>query len=306
MDVEPYDILIPGHYFCDIIFSGIPGFPTLGTELFTKDLTVIPGGIMNTVGALARLNTRVGWLSTLGNDFFSQFTANTARAEGIDLSLMKFVDRPLKRVTVALSYTDDRAFVTYVDPVPDLLPRVYEALETTPFRHLHFTGLHIVEQMPDLIQACHQRGIRVSMDCQHREQTLDSPLVKSIVSGLDLFMPNVSEAQRLTGTTSLEAAAGILRELVPHLIINDGRNGVHAWVNGHYAHAPAIKIEPVVDTTGAGDVFNAGFLSAFLEGNAIETCLQWGNIAGGLSLRGHGGYSTSPTREELFTYLETS
>ena len=82
MAVEAYDILIPGHYFCDIIFTGIPGFPALGTELFTKEVTVVPGGVMNTVVGLTRLGVRVAWLSTLGDDFFSLFAAETARAEG--------------------------------------------------------------------------------------------------------------------------------------------------------------------------------------------------------------------------------
>ncbi len=302
MALKPYDILIPGHYFCDIIFSGIPGFPALGTELFTKGLTVVPGGILNTVTALARLEVHVGWLSTLGNDFFSQFTADTARSEGIDLSLMTFVERPLKRVTVALSYPEDRAFVTYVDPVPDVLPKIYEALETTPFKHLHFTGLVVDERIPDLIRACHARNITVSMDCQHREQTLEMPLVRNILAGLDMFMPNVKEALRLTGTTRLDEAASVLRELVPYLIIKDGGSGAHAWRGDEYIHAPAIHVEPV-DTTGAGDVFNAGFLAAHFQGKPVHECLRWGNIAGGLSLRGYGGYSTSPTLRELQSFL---
>jgi sugar/nucleoside kinase (ribokinase family) len=303
--VVPYDVLIPGHYFCDIIFSGIPGFPALGTELYTRGLTVVPGGVMNTVVSLTRLGVRVGWLSTLGNDFFSQFAAETARSEGVDLSLVASVDRPLKRVTVSLSYTDDRAFVTYVDPAPDLIPRLHETLAATPFRHLHFTGLLVDERVPDLMRACQARGITVSMDCQHREQTLEHPVVAAVLGGLDVFMPNASEARRLTGTDDTEQAAAILRRYVPCLVIKDGSNGAHAWQHDRYVHVAAINVEPV-DTTGAGDVFNAGFLAARLQGKPLEDCLRWGNIAGGLSLRGHGGYSTSPTLAELHACLPPS
>ena len=297
-----YEVLIPGHYFCDIIFNGIPNFPALGTEVFSEGLTVVPGGIMNTVTGLTRLGVRVGWLSTLGSDFFSQFTADTARAEGVDLSLMTFTDAPLKRVTVALSYTADRAFVSYVDPTPDLIPRVYTALETVTFRHLHFTGLWIDERIPDLLEACHARGVTVSMDCQHREQTLESSLVRAIISRLDIFMPNCQEAQRLTSTHTLEEATAILRDVVGYLVVKDGKNGAHLWQHGRYLHAPAIEVVPL-DTTGAGDIFNAGFLAAHFQGRPPEECLRWGNIAGGLSLRGYGGYSTSPTLQELHTHL---
>lgn len=302
MDVAPYDILIPGHYFCDIIFTGIPGFPALGTELFTKGLTVIPGGVMNTVVGLTRLGVRVAWLSSLGDDFFSQFAGETARSEGVDLSQVVFTGQPLKRVTVALSYPHDRAFVTYVDQAPDLFPRLYHALDTLPFRHLHFTGLVVDERVLGLIRACHTKGITVSMDCQHREQTLEDETVRAIVSSLDIFMPNTVEAQRLTGTASLDEAASILRQAVPYLVIKDGSRGAHAWHADGYIHAPAIKAEPV-DTTGAGDIFNAGFLAAYLQAKSPSECLRWGNIAGGLSLRGYGGYSTSPTFEELQLHL---
>ncbi len=301
MAVEAYDILIPGHYFCDIIFTGIPGFPALGTELFTKEVTVVPGGVMNTVVGLRRLGVRVAWLSTLGDDFFSLFAAETARAEGVELSHVLFSGQPLRRVTVAMSYPDDRAFVTYIDQPPDLIPRIYQALDSTPFRHLHFTGLLIDERVPDLIRACHARDITVSMDCQHREQTLADPLVRAIVGGLDLFMPNAAEAKKLTQTTALPEAAEVLREMVPYLVIKDGRDGAHAWVEGQHIHAPAIAIEPV-DTTGAGDVFNAGFLTAWLQNNPPVECLRWGNVAGGLSLRGYGGYSTAPTLDELLAH----
>ncbi|MDQ7027899.1 MAG: PfkB family carbohydrate kinase [Anaerolineae bacterium] len=303
MAVEPYDIIIPGNYFCDIIFTGIPKFPSLGTEIFTEGLTVVPGGIMNTVTGLSRLAVNVGWIGTLGNDFFSKFVADTAKSEGVDLSLINFIDESFKRVTVALSYPNDRAFVSYVDPVSDLVERVFEALETTSFKHLHFTGLTIDPKMPELIEACHAKGITVSMDCQHREETLAVPLAKEIISNLDIFMPNTTEAQRLTQKNTVEEAVSILRDIVPYLIIKDGVNGAFSWQQRKRYHAPAIAIDRIVDTTGAGDLFNAGFFAAHFANKSPEACLQWGNITGGLSLRGHGGYATSPTLTELQSYL---
>lgn len=302
MAVEPYDILVPGHYFCDIIFTGIPGFPMLGTELYTSGLTVVPGGTMNTVVGLTRLGARVAWVSTLGSDFFSQFAADFARTEGIDLAHVVFTEQALKQVTVSLSYPQDRAFVTYVDPTPDLMPRLFQALDTIAFKHLHFSGLFVDERVPDLLRACHARGVQVSMDCQHRDETLDLPLVKAIISDLDMFMPNAGEAQRLTQTTVLDEAASILHEYVPLLVIKDGKSGAHVWSTEGYAHHPALQVE-LVDTTGAGDVFNAGFLAAHVRGMPPETCLHWGTIAGGLSVTGYGGCTSAPTLTQLQAYL---
>jgi sugar/nucleoside kinase (ribokinase family) len=296
------DILIPGHYFCDLIFTGIPSFPALGTELYTEHLTVTPGGCLNTITALRRLGVDVGWMGTLGNDPFSRIVDNWVTQEDIERHWITWVDKPFQRVTVALSYPLDRAFVTHVDPSPDLLNRTIQAVETEECAHLHFTGLFVDPRIPEVLHACRTRGIEVSMDCQHRPVTLAQPLVREIISLLDIFMPNAEEAQRLTETSNLDDATRVLRELVPLLVIKDGEHGALAWQSDVHIQVPALPVE-VVDTTGAGDVFNAGFLAAYRAHSDLDTCLRWGNICGGLSTTGYGGCSAAPTRAVVEAYL---
>ena len=166
------DILIPGHYFCDLIFSGIPGFPALGTELYTEKLTIVPGGCLNTITALQRLGVHVGWMGTLGSDPFSRVVDDWVAQEGIDRAWLTTRAEPFQRVTVALSYPADRAFVTYVDPPPDLLDGVRAAVAADECDHLHFAGLLVKPALPDLLDLCKTHKIPVSMDCQHRDDTL--------------------------------------------------------------------------------------------------------------------------------------
>jgi sugar/nucleoside kinase (ribokinase family) len=296
------EILIPGHYFCDLIFTGIPGFPALGTELYTEKLTVVPGGCVNSVTALRRLGVKVGWLGMLGNDLFSRYIDGLVTQENIDRRWLIEVDEPLQRVTVSLSYPHDRAFVTYVDPSPEMLDETRLAVENGECDHLHFTGLQVDPRVPDLLRACRARGITVTMDCQHRPETLANPLLRETLPLLDIFMPNATEAMSLTETTSIESAARLLLELVPFLVIKDGGNGVQAWRGDLHVQSPALPVE-VIDTTGAGDVFNAGFLTAYRAGYDLPTCLKWGNICGGLSTTGYGGFSAAPTRAVVETYL---
>ncbi len=299
------EILIPGHYFCDLIFSGIPGFPALGTELYTEKLTIVPGGCLNTITALRRLGVHVGWMGVLGSDPFSHVVDEWIAQEGIDRAWLTTRAEPFQRVTVALSYPADRAFVTYVDPPPDLLDGVRAAVAADECDHLHFAGLTVNPALPEILSLCKAHKISVSMDCQHREDTLADPLVRDILSRLDCFMPNASEALRLTETTSLDDAAQRLRELVPLLVIKDGANGVHAWEKERYYHVPARAVE-VVDSTGAGDVFNAGFLTARRAGSDLLTCLHWGNVCGGLSTTGYGGAPSAPTRAAVEAILKRS
>jgi sugar/nucleoside kinase (ribokinase family) len=302
MAMKPhYDIIVPGTYFCDVIFTGLPTFPSLGAEIVCQDLNIIPGGTLNHIIALKRLGVNVGWIGALGNDFFSKFVHEMLQTEGIDTSLVTHIDRSLKQVTVSLSFPHERAFITYADPTPDETELLLAGLEQISFRHLHFPSLWVDEAIPPLIHQCHERGIQISMDCQFQEVTLDSPLVCETLSQIDIFMPNASEAQKLTQTENLPDVLNMLAQLVPYVVIKNGGEGALARRNSLDYHEPALQLS-AVDTTGAGDVFNGGFLAAHLQGHDTPTCLRWGNFCAGRSTLGPGPAS-APTRAQLDEWL---
>lgn len=298
-----YDLLIPGHFFCDLIFTGLPAFPSLGAEVYSEALDIVPGGVLNSVIGAHRLGLNVAWRGALGTDMFSQYISTWLQGEELDLALVERVDKPLQRVTVSLSYPNDRAFVTYVDPIDSTIEFAFAALEQAQFRHLHFTGLQVDPRTSELLTRAKAQGATLSMDCQTRPETLNDPIVPEVLSHLDFFMPNAGEARKLTGESDLANAAAKLLPYVPLVIIKDGANGVHAWTQEGYHHQKAISVQPV-DTTGAGDCFNAGYLTAYLEGEPLETRLRWGCITGGLSTLGRGGATSAPTRAQMLAYQD--
>ena len=128
---------------------------------------------------------------------------------------------------------------------------------------------------------------------------------KAIINAMkstDIFLPNAPEAKRLTGQQDLDQAMRKLAEYCPIVIIKDGANGSYACIKGEISHVPAIQIKPL-DTTGAGDNYNAGFIRAWLDGNSIETCMKWGNILGGLSTTALGGTTRKITCDQVKAYL---
>ncbi len=290
-----FDIVIPGHYFCDVIFTQMHDFPTLGAEIYSEGIKVVAGGgALNTATGLRRLGVNVGWVGVLGTDFFSQYVKTYIQGEKLDTSLVEQLDLPLERVTVALSYPTDRAFITYAQKPPDIIAMVRSALEKATFRHLHFPSLTVHEEMPELLKACKAKGIRVSMDCQHRQETLELPLVQAILSQVDIFMPNAVEARRITLEDELSVAINRLSQITTGVVVKNGAEGAMAQFGTMGYHSRAFEVTPL-DTTGAGDSFNAGFLAAYLQNMPIKTCLRWGNYCGSQSTLGYGASSAPST-----------
>jgi sugar/nucleoside kinase (ribokinase family) len=132
----------------------------------------------------------------------------------------------------------------------------------------------------------------------------ESSAIRKAISYADVFLPNANEARRLADEPELENAVKLLGKLCPVVVVKDGSQGSLAYRKNNIIRVPGISINPI-DTTGAGDNFNAGFLCAWLDGQSIETCLKWGNITGGLSTTMLGGTTNKITLEEVKRWFVT-
>ncbi len=239
-------------------------------------------------------------MARLGNDLFSQFVLKEAQREGLDSSLFEVFDRPLRSVSASFSFVQDRGFISYWDAFPECRPEAVIAKQRP--RWVVNAPFNCSADSRQLIDFIHQHGGRVYVDCQYVTTTLDEPGLIDTLRLVDVFAPNQSEACQLTGEEEADKAAARLAEFCPLVVVKAGGQGAYAQSGEQAWHAPALTV-PVVDTTGAGDSFNAGFLAAMLQGEPVETCLRYGNICGGLSVTRPGGASAAPTLEELKKYL---
>lgn len=294
------DVLVLGDYFCDLIITGLQEIPRLGADVFGEALEIVPGGAYILAVALQRLGVRVRWAARLGNDLFSQFIEGEAQREGLDMALFQHFAAPLRSMSLSFSFAHDRGFISYVDPIPGGLP--YELVETQRPRWVVNAPFDGSAESLGFVDFIHQRGGKVYTDCQYVTHTLAEPGLADLLRAIDVFAPNLSEAQQLTGAGTAEAALDRLAELCPMVIVKCGAQGALARAGGQFWRSSAIDVQPV-DTTGAGDSFNAGFLAALLQGLPIETCLQYGNICGGLSTTCRGGATAAPTLEQLKQWL---
>ncbi len=300
-----YDVLVWGPIFCDLIFTGLPGFPVLGEELFADNLTVDIGGSAIVANGLQRLGMKAGLVADLGNDPISQLMWNLLEAEALDLTLIRRHAQPLIQLSAALSYPEDRAFITRFQHPREAL-KLDDLLKRHPCRHVHICSLLTALECTQAVQIAHAHGATISLDPGWDAVKLKDPRLLKMVRGLDFFMPGRSELCHMAESEDREYAARMLFNQMSQgcLIVKDGANGATAYVKPtrEIIHTPAIPITPV-ETTGAGDAFDAGFLAAYLQGKSLSECMRLGAVCGGLTTTAPGGMIGFPELEEIETWL---
>jgi sugar/nucleoside kinase (ribokinase family) len=293
-------LLLGGRICCDLIFTGLPSLPQLGEELFAKELKVHIGGPANTAIALRRLGLQPRLLADLGTDFFSQYISAMLAREDLDQSLIQRRNFPATAVTVALPLDGERAFISYVEP-EQLMPYEPALLGDTSAEAMHICGMGVGLRQREFVQAAKEAGLTLLLDCACEQLDLKDPATRDLVASVDYLMPNIAEALSMAQSRNIYRATKLLGELVPTVVVKMGADGALAYSRGQWMDAPALDVTPV-DTTGAGDCFAAGFILGLLGGQPLQICLQYGNVAGGLSTLGCGA-SCAPTLEQFRQYV---
>ena len=289
-----FDVIVLGDYCLDLIFTDLDAFPQLGKEIESKSLAMEPGGACNTSLALHRLGVKTAWACEFGTDEFSQFVLNRFRQENFPEDLFLFSKKPVRKITVSLSYPDDRAFIAYYDP-GEMVQTAIKGLMTRTAKIVVIPSLFYGPALNAGSLIAASKKMQIFMDGNNSEQiTIKLPQVRKAIQSARFYSPNSTEARQITQLQDLKEAIKCLGDLCQTVIIKDGANGAWCCNDGEIYHELAYPVK-VVDTTGAGDCFNAGFLKAWLDGKSIPECLKWGNIAGGLSTQmpGANGYRLS-------------
>ncbi len=295
------DVLLEGGYFSDLIFTGLSEFPRLGHEIYSKDFHLLPGGAFNSAIALCRLGLKTAWPCCFGSDPFSQFVKQHAVEEGIDPAFFTDLDEPSLHITVAFSFNEERAFLSYSDEYADI--QFLELLMNLRPAWLMISHLAFSEAYTELFSVARKQDTLIYMDCQAHNNSIDDPQVEHALRQVDVFSPNLEEARRLTGCESAEEALEKLAQIVPLVIIKLGKDGCVCRQGEQTLRIPGLKVQ-VLDTTGAGDNFDSGFICGQIRGFTLEDSLRMANICGALSTQGYGGTSTSPTFNQVKRFLE--
>lgn len=303
--MKKYDVAVVGEIYIDHIFTGFAAWPQPGEEAFTREyMREIGGGAANTACALAKLGRTVSLFGVIG----------AADAGWFDRRLQQFCvsSNDLEKtdgntgVTVSVSMQDDRSFFSYMGENEKLMTMlrsdsVLASLQQA--RHVHFALPLDHEIAMDVLPALRAAGCTTSLDVGFTPDWLRSRVNLDTCRATDYFLPNEREATLLSGADVKHYLAYAQMERLSNPVVKLGSRGAAMIANGAELRVSSSVVE-VVDTTGAGDAFDAGFIDALLDKATPEECLRRACICGALSTRAAGALSGLPLRKELENIYE--
>jgi sugar/nucleoside kinase (ribokinase family) len=297
-------VLVAGELNVDLILQGYQAFPVPGKEVLVDDFVMTLGSASAICAmGLARLGVPVAFLSVVGDDPWGAYCVEILRTAGIDVSRIA-VDRAVKTgVTVSLTAPDrDRALVSYLGSIAALSGAAIPDDAFRGFDHLHVSSYFLQQKLrascADVFARAHGAGLSTSLDPGFDPSETWGADLSETLREVDLFFPNEVELRGITGTDDVREGLKRLENGRTRTIAKLGPRGAAALVDGALLEVAAFPVEPV-DTTGAGDSFDAGFLCAWLAERPLGECLRWGSACGSLSTRGSGGTGRQADRAEV-------
>lgn len=300
-----YDVTVIGEIYLDHVFSGFEAWPNPGEEIFTEQYAwELGGGAVTTACALSRLGRKVKLIGVVGEDQFSVVEARLANFDVSAASIHKSKGR--SGVTVSISTKQDRSFFTYRGVNQNLsrhLLRDKLLLQgASTAQHIHLALPLSAADCSAVLPILKSQGASISIDVGHQIEWLQDKQNLEVLRQMDYAMPNEKEAVILAGSPAdyLQLCS---RLDIRRALVKLGAAGAIMMADNVQHHAVSPKVE-TVDTTGAGDAFDAGFIDAVLSGLSPKQCLEWACVCGALSTRAVGALDALPSRTEAEAVCE--
>ncbi len=303
-------IAVIGELNLDLIVTGAPRLPTPGEEVIVGGMELTLGSSSAILAAqLARLGDSVLFVSKVGGDDFGRRALEFCRGCGVGAEAIA-VDKSIATgLTISIAVEGERAQLTVMGCIEEMRLGDVDFSLLEGQDHLHISSFYLQRNLrPDIgriFARAKGLGLTTSLDTGWPHEGETNGDLTACWPHLDVFLPNEAEARHLSGRPTVEEALDWLAERVPLAVVKLGADGALARRRGETVRRPAYAVE-VVDTTGAGDSFNGGFLHAYLAGRGLAECLDLGLACGALSIRAPGGTTSQADLEEAERFLRSA
>jgi len=304
-------VLCAGNIVVDILVRPVGELRWDTTTWVERIQQGLGGNGANTSFALATLGTPACLMGMTGTDSFGDWALERLHAAGVETSLVRRCAEPTATTVALIHETGARAFLHRPGASAEAFPEPIDFGAPAPIAcsHFHLANVFGLPRMRlhagETLAAARRAGLTTSLDTGWDAKGQWMEIVAPCLPHLDLLFVNLDEARHLTGCDSAERAAGeFLARGVENVIVKLGGGGCMVKSLDSAITAPAFRV-PVVDTTGAGDCFAAGFLSEWLDGESPESAAGFANAVGALCVQNLGAVTGLLSREETLAWMQS-
>lgn len=303
-----FDITIAGEINLDLVLYGLDEEIPLEREVLANGFELTLGSSSAILAHnLACLGMSTGFITRVGKDELGALALDRLSESGVDLSKVMRAENATKTgVTILLHHGVRRRVLTYPGTMFEMSIKDIDIDYLASARHFHLSSLFLHRalqpDLPELFRELKARGLTLSLDTNDDPEGLWDGVLPQLLGLIDVLLPNRDELYRMTRRSTLDEALAELAPTVPVIAVKCGSDGAVVRNGNDQINVPGVVVQPV-DTIGAGDSFDAGFLAAWLSGCSLEACARAGNITGAFSTTCPGGTEAFRIRAKRDEFL---
>lgn len=283
----------------------VEALPKKGSEVLVYELYRSPGGsASNFAVGIKRLGLPSGIIAKVGNDQLGKFLIKDFRKEGVDISCVK-VEKGIQTGTVFIAVTKDgeRSMFSFRGANAKISVNDLDPKYIAQAKILHVTGT-LIEVAEAAMRCAKKAGVLVSFDPGSVLASMGLNYLKKALMKTDLFLPNEAELKKITNLPTIDKAANALFKFgIKYIVVKRGKLGCRVYTEEEKIDVPAFKVK-VIDATGAGDAFSAGFIFGHLKNFNLEKAAELGNAAAAFCIARKGARAL-PSQKQLEVFLNT-
>ena len=306
-EVKKFDVVSIADLCIDIIVTGSVK-PIYGqVEQLVDNYSIDVGGSVSIFASqFAKLGGQVCLFGKVGNDIQGKIILERLALAGVDVSFVEFCSNTSTAMGLNLSCNNDRALLACLEAIDLIDNDIFKQLLSVKTRHWHIGSYFLLKGLAGgwshWIKECKKEKISISLDTNwDPEESWDSIL--EILPLVDIFLPNEAEALSITRQDDILKAGDILATYCPFVVIKCGENGAVVFTNNEVTEYPIperllLNLQ-ILDTTGAGDNFDAGFLFNWLKDEKLSTCIELAFECAISSLKALGGVQMQVLQKQI-------
>ena len=289
-----YDVLVVGELNVDLILNDIASLPQIGKEIIAGNMTLTLGSSSAIFASnISTLGVKTAFAGMIGIDSFGELVLKSLEKKNVNTDYIIRSNKDKTGITIVLNYDEDRAMVTHPGAMEIFSDKDVTDEMLQQAGHLHVSSVFLQKELKKNIVKLFRRakklGLTTSLDVQWDPDEKWDLDFNELLPLVDVFMPNKKEMEAITGYENINGALEAIKNYTNIVAVKMGNKGSLGFKNGKKIEVPPFLNTQVVDAIGAGDSFNAGFISQFIKNKSLESCLKFGNLMGAINTTANGG-----------------